>query len=67
MGNHDVLRVAGPDGARLPVLERDAHAVHALHEGRAARKQTHHLRAHARHDPHVDGHVRAVRQLDPDF
>ena len=64
MGNHDVVRVAGPHRAPLLLAQGETNAVHALHEGRPARQLPHHLDAHTRHDAHVDRHVGAVRQLD---
>jgi hypothetical protein len=67
VGNHHVVRVAGPDAPCLPLAERDAHAVQALDEGRTARQESVDFDSHAGHNAHVDGHVGAVRDLDADF
>ena len=54
-------RVAGPGGGIGGTLgQRCAHGVHAGHESAIGPQHIPHFAAHARHQPHVHGHVGAI-------
>ena len=70
VGDVLVLGVAGPrhvgPGGAVLEHERVADGVQAGHEVAVVAQHVEHRLAHAGHDPHVDGHVRRVGQLDAD-
>ena len=62
---HDVLGfVARPGHVCLASRKWRAHGVHAGHKFTLHTQHIKHRLAHAGHDFHVDGHVRAVRQFN---
>ncbi|ABA49082.1 hypothetical protein BURPS1710b_1575 [Burkholderia pseudomallei 1710b] len=64
---HDVLgRIARPRHILLARRERAPDAVHARHVLAALAERVEHRAPHARHDPHVDDDVGAIRELDAD-
>jgi hypothetical protein len=64
---HDVLGgVARPAHVLLAGGQRHADGVHAGHELAVAAQHVVHGLAHARHDAHVDGHIRRIGQFDAD-
>ncbi len=56
----------GHENVLLPALERRADAVHARHEVAVLAEHVERAGAHARHDPHRNGDVGRVGELDAD-